>query len=525
MRILLPKILFTGLSISFLAGTKAQVSSPFTNCPQAVAIARAGNNTYNNEGVNFYNVNPATGAATVIPGGPLKNPASPANNMDFNGVGLNSIDGYLYGMGANNTTSQKFYRAGSNYSRVQVGTILPPPVTGFFEVGIVNPAAAEFDGSGNYYFTAVSGLGTIFPTTAFLPSDFYIGKISNAAALPAGTGNITPTYTALDFSNAVCSPYYLTLLTAVTQTTAQNTGLRDLVFSPRDGKLYTYVSYEFPSGSGFFVGQLLSVAPSTGIVTCYTPQLLAFASATNEVAGTAMTTTGEILVLFSGGNMYKTVFTAPNTYTGNIVVAGNSGITGGLRGDLAACATASTVVPVRFVNENAIEKDCKIQFEWTVAAEQNVSRYDVEELADGKIVSLVNAAPSNDGSGHTYHVSVPVTGKTMILRVRETDNDGSAYYSPAVTVNTGCEKIKSLTVLNNFAVTNTLDLRWNNMYSNDAYTVSIYNSVGSLVTKKQVQVSSNEYTHINTANLSAGIYLVSAISSTGEKLTERFVKK
>lgn len=506
---------------------EAQVTSPFTTCPTVVAIARPGTNTYAADPINFYNINNTTGAATIIPGGPLKNPANPANNMDLNGVGLNSVDGFLYGMGANSTTSQKFYRAGKNYSVQQVGTIQPPPVSGFFDLGIVNPAGGELDASNNYYFTAVSGTGFPIPTPTFFPSAFYIGKISNVSTLPAGTANITPVYTTLDFSNAVCSPYYLTLISAISQTTAQNTGLRDLVFNPQDGKLYTYVSFEFPSGSGLFLGELLSVDPATGVVNCYPALPLPFASATNEVAGTAMTSTGAIQILFTNGDIYRTTFSSPNVYSGLIVPLGSTGITGGLRGDLAACATASGIVPVKFAGIGAAENNCMVNLYWNISSEENAARYDAEQLDNtGRFVSVMHLPAANDGLAHSYHTSLPVNSKTMIFRIRETDLDGSITYSDAVTVNTSCEKTKSIMVINNIAVDNTLQVRWNNISTSENFTVDIYNSTGALVQRKAVQVTGiSMLSDIDVSKLAPGIYRVSARSASGDKLTDKFIKK
>lgn len=91
----------------------------------------------------------------------MKNPASPANNIDINGVGLNNADGYLYGMNPGVTATPDFYRMGSNYSIEQIGVLLTPPSSfnGTSSVtGIVNSGAGGFDNLGNYYFTALTGV-------------------------------------------------------------------------------------------------------------------------------------------------------------------------------------------------------------------------------------------------------------------------------------------------------------------------------------------------------------------------------
>jgi hypothetical protein len=52
--------------------------TPFTNCPDVdVAIVRAGTNADITNPYFLYNVNNTTGAMTLVPGGPYKDPANP----------------------------------------------------------------------------------------------------------------------------------------------------------------------------------------------------------------------------------------------------------------------------------------------------------------------------------------------------------------------------------------------------------------------------------------------------------------
>ena len=523
----LPKsFLFLLFSIAF--NTFGQSPAPFSICPGVLAVARLGTNTYNGEPVNIYLVNPATGASTVLPGGPVKDPAAPVNNMDLNGAGINVADGLLYGMGANQATSQKFYKIGSNYIAQQVGVITPPAVTGIFDLGIVNPAAGELDASGNYYFTAVTGTVNPFPTPTFLPNTFYLGKISNVSSLPVGLANITPAYTPLNFSSALCSPFYLTLQTAISQTTAQNTGLRDLVFSPRDGNLYTYASYEFPSSSGNFFGQLLSVNPSTGIVTCYPPSALPFASPSNEVAGTAMTTSGAIDILFTGGDVYRTVFTAPNTYSGANTFAGNSGIPATLRGDFAACVTAGTVLAVSVEDVSAsVTQDCTVQVNWRTAQEQHVNHFEIQTaIPGGSFNTLDHSEATNSATEHSYAKNIAVTGKSMQIRIKTNQNDGSFLYSKIISVDTHCDQTAGITILNNAAVTDRVQILVENNSAPGNYTFSIFNNYGALVSRKIISVHDfgSVYT-MDAGTIAPGSYFLTAQSAGGERWSARFIKK
>ena len=511
----------------FLSQSFAQVSQPFATCPTSVAVARSGTNTYNNEPVTFYNFSTASGAATALPGGPLKDPANPANNMDINGVGLNSVDGYLYGMRPDAVTTPKFYRMGKNYSVEQIGTIAAPTPVAPAVIGAVNSAAADIDGGGTYYITAATASLTFFPVPSATPKDFYIGTIANVAGLPASTSaTITPSYVKLDFTGANCSGYYGTISAPVTSAASlANTGLRDLVYNPRDGKLYTYTSFETAPGSGVFMGQLFSVVPATGVVTCYPATVLPFANAGNEVAGTLMTVNGEIDVLFTDGSTYKTDMLGTNMFAGTISPLGASGITGGLRGDLAGCILAATV-PVTLESFSGIENSCVVKYQWTVSQEVNMSKYNLELLnKSGQFVSAAQVAATNTAVAHTYTTTIPATDKVMTARLKQTDLDGSFTYSDIVRVTTSCEKTKGITILNSGTLTNNLQIRWNNFTSEDV-AVSVYNSTGSLISRKNMNTGTAAgISNISISQLPAGIYLIAAQTASGDKFTERFIKK
>jgi hypothetical protein len=520
------KIIFTASVMLCLSQSFAQVSQPFSSCPAIVAVARSGTNTYSNEPVSFYNLNPASGNTSLIAGGPLKDPANPANNMDMNGTGLNAADGYIYGMRPESVTTPKFYRMGSNYSVEQIGTIAAPVPVAPANTGVVNAAAADFNGGGTYYITAATAVVSFFPAPSATPKDFYVGTISNVAALPASTSaTITPAYVKLDFSGANCSGYYSTITAPVASAASiQNTGLRDLIYNPRDGKLYTYVTFETSPGSGVFMGQLFSLVPATGVVTCYAASTLPFASATNEVAGTAMTVNGEIEVLFTDGTVYKTDLLGTNIFAGTISPLGSSGITGGLRGDLAGCILAAAV-PVTLESFSGAENNCTVRYQWTVSQEANMGRYDVEILnKSGQFVSAAQVTPTNTDVRHSYSITIPASEKTMTARLKQTDLDGSFTYSDIVRINTNCEKTKSISILNSGSLKDDLQIRWNNFTPEDV-SVSVYNATGSLISRKNVNTGTAAgISNISISQLPSGVYLIAAQTASGEKFTERFIK-
>ncbi|WP_255157474.1 T9SS type A sorting domain-containing protein [Ferruginibacter sp. HRS2-29] len=517
------------LAVAFmvtLSATNAysQSLTPFTGCPaRAIAVTRTGNNNYQNEPVSFYNISPVTGAGTLIPGGPLKNPQFQALNFDMNAVGLNAADGFLYGI--NPGLLPRFYRMGSNYAIQQVGVLASPGVN-FPLLSFVNPAAGTFDNSGNYYFSGLSAFININPPS-LNPFEFYIGKI-NPTALPAGTGTISPTYTKLNFGNAACGEYLNTLQQAVSPESAQNTGLRDLAFNVTDNKLYTYVTFEYPANSGIFKGQLLSADPVTGTVTCYPSQVLGFANASNEVAGVAIAFTGDLLVLFTGGATYKAVSPATGVYTGGITLLNPASVPSPLRGDLATCGGISAgPTPVTFQSFRANENRCEITYEWVIAQEINVNRYELEvRNAEGVFVNAGNLPAINAVNGYTYSLSIPVDGNLVTARVKAVDNDGRITYSQILQKNTTCSELSRVVLLNSMQVTQTLTARWSNIANNGRYTIRIFNATGKEMLINTAQI--NRGTSLSTLDIKSlipGTYFFVAQNETGEKFTIPFVKK
>lgn len=506
------------------------VPIPFTGCPGVtLAEARGGTNTYNNDPVTLYNLDITTGLATAISGGPLKDPANTANNIDINGAGLNEADGYLYAMNPGQAATPGFYRIGSNYGIVKLGTISAPSGSSSSQTGIVNPAAGEFDNAGNYYFTAVIG-NADYSTFSYTPTTFYIGKIANASALLSGTFSIVPSYKPLDFTGTNCSDYYASISARVSQSNIPNTGLSDLTFNVYDGLIYTYVTFETPAGSGNYKGQILKLDPTTGKVICYNETEIPFNSNVG-VAGVLITKLQDIEILLTNGDIYKAVSSVPGVYTGQISYVGASTIpagatTSGLRGDLASCNT-TTVTPVTFQNFTAIENDCQVKYSWSVAQEQNVNNYQLQ-LADnsGLFVSNTKIEASNSLLGHAYSYTVPVNNKLMTARVKETDNDGKIAYSTTVATNTTCAKTKNMRIINSIAIVDNVQIQWSNFTTPQTMSVTIYTAYGTQIAKQKILVSSfTNVSKINLGNISSGAYYISVAASNGDKYSANFIKQ
>src|ERR1700754_2524229 len=135
-------------SLLFLAcfnSLSAQGLVPFDGCPGvSVAIPRPGLNATKGPFQIFL----IDSAGKVLPQG---NPI----NLEINGLGLNTKDGFLYGIHETSNIANPFLsRVDKNGNFEDVGTLLAPH-TSPFGVGIINTAAGTMDDKDNFYFTAL----------------------------------------------------------------------------------------------------------------------------------------------------------------------------------------------------------------------------------------------------------------------------------------------------------------------------------------------------------------------------------
>ncbi|MFT3935277.1 MAG: T9SS type A sorting domain-containing protein [Chitinophagaceae bacterium] len=337
----------------------AYPQTPFSGCPNNnIAVVREGNNNDNTNPLSIYNIKSSTGAATFL-SGPILDPANATINLQVNGVGLDGKDGFLYALSSGSTTNLTsniplpFYRIGADAVAQQIGNMPGPTRAGGETHSFVNTAAGEMDLSDNYYFTGATGIAN-YTALSFTINRLFIGKIISASSLPmSSTATLNPSYTLITSSDINCTEYLNTLkatFTLANISNAANTGLKDLVYDSVSGNIFTYVTYQDPNNAANYKGMMLKLNPSTGNLTSVSPAVsLSFASSSNEVAGTLLDKSGNFLILFTNGQMYKANTSSPGVFDGSIALL-NSGTTLPtlLRGDMTSCGASSQSIPIPF---------------------------------------------------------------------------------------------------------------------------------------------------------------------------------
>jgi hypothetical protein len=88
----------------------------------------------------------------------------------------------------------------------------------------------------------------------------------------------------------------------------------------------------------------------------------------------------------------------------------------------------------------AQQQAARVLLRWTTASEKNNARFEVQRSADGSAFASVATVSGygNTTQPHSYtHLDCPVPASLLYYRLRQVDFDGSATFSPVVTVAAG----------------------------------------------------------------------------------------
>lgn len=499
----------------------SQAILPFTGCPNtSIAVVRAGTNTDITNPYFMYTVNTGTGAMTVIPGGPLLGPGAPSANLQVNGVGLNRVDGFLYGLtfdGTSNTA--RIVRIDRNYGVTLTPNIAPPSsATGIY--GFVNPTAGDCDRLNNYYFTGFTANPGIVPGTLILDK-LFIGKIDNISTYSSGTP--TALYYEIDFADVPCLNFVNALIVD-----PQNVGFRDIVYNPVTNIFATYITYKV-GGSPTWSGQYVELRPLPGVPLKYK---MFCSSVVNshpaEVAGTLIDNVGNFEILFNDGQMGKIASTGvPFNYNGVYSTLNPApGVPNPLRGDLASCGgPTGGPLPVKLTSFNAVQKDCRIDFSWTSETELNLSHYELEQSFDAKYFSAVSNISLT--SNKTYKTTTASPGQPAYYRVKGIDKDGKYTYSVILSVANLCNSNnRPGFLISPNPVKDVLNLGWYGIPGLTVMKINIYNNLGSQVKNITKSVTQGNTFGIDVSSLPAGIYYIkSADTRNNTVIDAKFLKQ
>ena len=511
--------------------------TPFMGCPGInLVIERTGNNSDVLNPVTISAIDPGTGIVSPSLGTVID--ANTLANLQVNGLGLNAKDGFLYGLNADIPTSVTpnvplpFYRIGNDAKAQQIGKIQTPPpfLSNLENISIINASAGEVDQNNNYYFTAAT---IIAPSlTSATVSRLFIGTLPAINTVPAGSPNtiLVPSYTEIKAVDANAMAYINVLKTTATGVNVANVtdaGIKDLVYDQLSKNLLTYVTYLNPApGATDYLGLMLKLDPATGNLTSIgMPTSLPFASATVDVSGTLLDKDGNFLILFTNGNIYRANTTMPGIFDGSITSLNSStGLPTTLRGDLASCGAASSLLPIILNNFSVYGQNNTAIIKWETGSEINASRFIIERSLDGLSWSAIQtiASAGNSSTAKQYqYTDNNITAKTVFYRLKLVDIDGTAKYSVVKKVSFGTAGITISYYPN--PVINTLYAESDAAFP-DKLQVQISNAAGKTYATTFRKSSVNKIS-IDFSSFSPGIYFLQISNGTGNNSIQKIIKQ
>ena len=182
-----------------------------------------------------------------------------------------------------------------------------------------------------------------------------------------------------------------------------------------------------------------------------------------------------------------------------------------------SCPTAPLPVVLAAFAGEVRATDCTGRLTWRTATEHHSRSYEVQASADGRKFAVVGTVPSQNwpaGASYSFQTG-PLVG-SQYFRLKMLDGDGTAAYSPIVTLAATCLTTPLLLAPN--------PARSQVQVSGlpaDNTQLLLYNSLGQCV----LQVSAEVVATLPISNLSPGVYLLKAVSTAGAAIgSARLVK-
>ncbi len=366
------------------------------------------------------------------------------DSANINGVGLNQMDGYIYGIlypsSGPAASSTPFYRVGANGGVQQLGTLTPPTSanTGHsIFASLINTASGMVDGNGTYWFTAYT-VENLTPPIDASKIDFFLGKVDAVAALPGSTtATINPTYMALDISDSRIQEGFDNFIghaisTYITTGSLSNAdgGAEDLALNPIDNQFYSYV--QFPTSTSSTATLEHYPIKLNSAVTPWKVEpvgTLENTSPNTEIAGAYFTSSGGFYVLFTDGQ-----YTPVSLSTGGLTNLQPSGlplVSGTLRGDLASNLVAVPLEATFFSFTGRHEAGTRAALRWEMANGRGVQQYVVERSEDGQSFSAIATVQATSSQVYT-HTDDGLPAGGAAYRIRAVREDGGSALSATV---------------------------------------------------------------------------------------------
>lgn len=399
-----------------------------------VAITKPGDNAAAAVYTIYTTSTPENGSS-FVPGSVVN-----VSGANINGIGLNSADMLVYGLGTNGDNNTPYnladdfslYRIGADGTSINLGYL---PLTGqgadipLFggKAELVNMSAGTVTDDGNFVYNTLalteSGVQKVVasavPGGPALDLDaedmrFFVVQLDDVAALTASTMPTTPSsYYELDISNPRVKAAIEAFLDDVSANVKDgnfiggiNGGIQDFDINPTDGALYSYVTYPDPHPSGQSV-DVVGFPVKIGAISAGKASVVPIGTSDNETpnqedAGLTFSVDGsKFYGLFTSGQ-----YAEINLSTGaveNITDISSTIPTKTirnqkhLRGDLARAVPDN--LPVKFGPISARNIGNSLEINWITEQEKNNDHFEIYISKDGKKFVKIDDVTSKAADG------------------------------------------------------------------------------------------------------------------------------
>ncbi|WP_135497991.1 T9SS type A sorting domain-containing protein [Hymenobacter elongatus] len=182
--------------------------------------------------------------------------------------------------------------------------------------------------------------------------------------------------------------------------------------------------------------------------------------------------------------------------------------------------------PVQLTSFTAQPTAQGVALRWQTASEKNAARFEVERAAKGQTFQRLTtvAAAGTSSTVRTYAYTDMTVGTGLYYyRLRQVDHDGSAEYSPVVTVDSKASTAPILTSVYPIPFVSDLTLQLREPMRGDITTI-LTNMQGQVVYRHKTQSASRQLTVPVTTTLAAGTYVLT-VQAGGQKATRRVIHR